>query len=255
MTRNSPYDSRKYNYVYKITCTLNNKVYIGVHRTDNLDDDYMGSGTILKRAINLHGKEHFIKEILQFFDTYKEALEYEASIVTTDFINESTNYNIRTGGYGKCSWSEDYRRVMSSGRKKKFQEDSEFRLKMLEVARCPVRRVKTGIGIKKWIAENPDKHQDRMNKINLNPDKIKKTADAHRGTKRSKEACSNIKDAINKALQDPEVRQRRSGKGKLYCYDPKTGVVIRVDNETLVPEGYLRGNGKLKSNGTYRANK
>jgi len=215
----------------------------------------MGSGTILKRAIGLHGREYFIKEILQFFDTYKEALEYEAFLVTDKFINEDTNYNIKTGGCGKCLWSDDFRKIMSEDRKKKFQEDSEFKLRMLEVARCPNRRSKISIGIKKWIVENPDKHRDRMNKINLNPDKIKKTADTHRGTKRSKEACLNIRDAINETLKDPEVSQRRSGKGGLYCYNPETGVAIRVNNETFIPEGYLRGNGKLKSNGTYRANK
>ncbi len=40
-----------YFIVYKIT----NKIYIGVHRTTNINDSYMGSGTILKRSRKKYG--------------------------------------------------------------------------------------------------------------------------------------------------------------------------------------------------------
>ena len=40
-----------YYYLYKITNKINQKVYIGVHTTSNMEDGYMGSGKYLKRAI------------------------------------------------------------------------------------------------------------------------------------------------------------------------------------------------------------
>ena len=40
-----------YNYVYLITNTLNNKKYIGKHSTDNLNDNYIGSGIIIKQIV------------------------------------------------------------------------------------------------------------------------------------------------------------------------------------------------------------
>lgn len=56
-------------YVYKITNTLNNKMYVGRHTATSLNNAYYGSGIAIKKAIKKYGKEFFTKDILCVCDT------------------------------------------------------------------------------------------------------------------------------------------------------------------------------------------
>jgi hypothetical protein len=82
--------------IYKITNNVSGKTYVGKHQTLNLDDDYFGSGKLLKLAIKKHGRENFTKEILHVFDTEDEMNEAEKLLVKTD----SSTYNMCPGGKG-----------------------------------------------------------------------------------------------------------------------------------------------------------
>lgn len=87
-----------FNFFYKTENKLNGKFYYGVHKTNNLEDGYMGSGTRIIRAIQKYGIENFEKNILQFFNTYEEALDYESEIVNEQLLLDPSCYNIRLGG-------------------------------------------------------------------------------------------------------------------------------------------------------------
>lgn len=90
----------KHFYLYKITNKINGKIYIGVHETENLNDGYMGSGSILKLAKEKHGLSNFDKEIIEWFDTADKMYLREKELVTEEFISDRSNYNKKPGGIG-----------------------------------------------------------------------------------------------------------------------------------------------------------
>ena len=88
-------------YTYRIDNLINGKYYIGKHSSDSLDDDYMGSGTLIKAAIAKYGIDNFKKTILKTFPTSEEAFEHEAQIVTMVEVNDPMCYNVQLGGKGR----------------------------------------------------------------------------------------------------------------------------------------------------------
>lgn len=86
--------------IYKTTNTVNGKFYIGVHKTSDPNDDYLGSGQLLHRAIKKHGLSSFTKEILHMFETVEEAYDKERELVCQELVDCDQCYNLKIGGLG-----------------------------------------------------------------------------------------------------------------------------------------------------------
>ena len=85
---------------YKITCKTTGKFYIGSHKTNNLNDGYMGSGRFIKESIQIYGKENHTKEILAIFDNRKESIALEHFLVEYyKFYNKDLVLNVTNGGF------------------------------------------------------------------------------------------------------------------------------------------------------------
>lgn len=99
--------------VYITTNVKNNKIYVGVHKTENPDvfDGYIGCGVNIYRpssykksktpfqfAVNKYGVDCFKRSLIKVFNTLDEALNLEFHIVDEEFIKRRDTYNVALGG-------------------------------------------------------------------------------------------------------------------------------------------------------------
>lgn len=92
-------NERKFHYIYKITRT-DGKYYIGLHSTDDLEDEYFGSGQLLWKSIKKHGKEKHSKEILEFLPSRTALRDRERELVNLETIKDPLCLNRCPGGEG-----------------------------------------------------------------------------------------------------------------------------------------------------------
>lgn len=85
-------------YIYKTVNKVNGKYYIGKHKGE-VGDSYLGSGIVIRQAIEKYGKDSFFKEELIYCITEEEANYWEARIIDLNIDNPNC-YNIAPGGQG-----------------------------------------------------------------------------------------------------------------------------------------------------------
>ena len=92
--------SFKYHYFYRIDNEVTKEFYYGIHSTNNMNDNYMGSGSRLRRIYKLYGKQNFTKSILKYFNSRDELLKYEHDFVNESVLSDPLCLNMITGGIG-----------------------------------------------------------------------------------------------------------------------------------------------------------
>lgn len=124
-------------YIYKTTCNVTGRWYVGMHSTCKLDDGYMGSGTILRRSIRKYGKENHAKEILEYLPTREELVLREIEIVNKELISDGLCMNLKEGGQGGFSTEEQQKNCSKAGgraKKNRFDTDETFRLQVSQIS-------------------------------------------------------------------------------------------------------------------------
>lgn len=98
-----------------MTCLINQKYYIGIHKTDNIfwgnprcrlseldigacDDNkrYLNMTPVIKEEVRKYGKENFLVEAIRGAATREEAKRYFDNIVTKKVFNDPLSYNTKT---------------------------------------------------------------------------------------------------------------------------------------------------------------
>jgi hypothetical protein len=199
--------------IYKITNKIDRKIYIGKHQTKDLNDGYMGSGKLLKYAIEKHGLCNFEKDILFVFDNEEEMNAKEAKLVSEEFVNKDTNYNLCPGGKGGWGYINENNLGVSDNQKKAAAK------------LAPNISSLGGRASQKTLREK---------KIGIYSDEFKH--DGFKGKTHSKE--SKIK--IGKSNSINQSGDRNSQFGTLWITNGNENKKIKKEID-IIPEGWYKG--------------
>lgn len=122
--------------IYKTTNLINGKFYIGKHQTNDLNDGYIGSGKLLKHAINKYGLDQFKTEILETCPSEAHMNLAEKIYVVVD---PEVSYNLCPGGRGGFGY-------INSTNKNRYKRTEKIKQKGSD-------------SIKRWIANNPERRE------------------------------------------------------------------------------------------------
>lgn len=210
--------------VYKTTCTITGKYYIGIHSTNDLDDGYLGSGKLLRRSINKYGANSHIREIIANLKTRKDASNMEKKMVTAELIAEDKMcLNLAPGGEGGDTLSNHPNR---------------------EAIYAKAARVGPANGMfgKKHTAESILKMSENRSG----------TESWNRGIRRTEDEKRRISEATKAAMAKPEVRAKYEESRKIAA----TKIIGRITiwrhghKKIVPPEEYTE---QLKSDGWVRS--
>lgn len=126
--------------IYKTTNLVNGKFYLGIHKTNDPQDEYLGSGKLIRLAVAKYGEQNFKKEILFEFTEADEAFKKEEEIVEL-YRGNPLCYNLRKGGDGgfdymnRNGFSSIGGKHSGAGRIKKRALDPEYAARLDAVSR------------------------------------------------------------------------------------------------------------------------
>lgn len=211
--------------IYITTNKINNKKYIGQHKISKEKDYYLGSGKILKDAIEKYGRDNFDKKTLCLCETKEEANNQERYYI--GLYEADTNpefYNLAKGGDGGgFEYYAEYLKTHPEEAIKvkekrleglyKWQESNKE--KMTEMGK------RNMVKCQQWMKENPE-----ALKLNGNPEALRRWMQEH--PEETKINQNKGKDALiqwnkehpeeqrkNLAL-GPQANKEKSGK-KIVC--------------------------------------
>lgn len=217
-----------YGYIYLIVNKVNGKTYVGQHKSNNFNDSYMGSGTILHKAFDKYGIDMFEKFHLQSCWS-KEELSLKEKFWIAEYKKRGkAEYNIADGGTGGIVWNGEHPwkgRHFSEEQLRNYHNAIKYR-------KHPKRNKPS------W---NKDKH--------LSEETKRKISEAHKGIKPSDETRKKMSEAGKRRITSEltKLRISKANKGNKstsgqHWYN--NGIIQTCAFKC--PEGFVQG--RLKKN-------
>ena len=210
----------KYYLVYKITNTVNNKIYVGAHVTSDKNDSYMGSGSYLKSAQQKYGLDKFVKEILYECSSKEEMFKREAEIVDEMFVARLDTYNLKVGGDGGWDFCNKNGKRVS-----------------IENQTCDkkARSQKAQQTIANWSNEK----REMVNEKISNAKKLFYESHEHNWLGRTHTAETRLK--MHESHLGKHVGKRNSQYGKMWICNDETHESMTILKTDPIPNGWRKG--------------
>lgn len=245
-----------YYIVYKTTCNVNGKIYIGIHKQDidpYIFDGYLGSGVLLSRAVEKYGSDKFSRETLFVYDTLNESRDKERELVTHDFCTRNDTYNISVGGTGgntTAGYTPEQLKLKSEKQSKSHKEwfttsdgqaHKEFLRKRMKVIRVQPNNKgrKHSDEYRKRVAEHNKLFKYYTNGTDNR--KLREGETVPDGYTRGRTLTTKFTGHSDKVLAS--MSEKRTG-GSYYNKD---GVNRYFRKDETVPDGYIHGMVKNKN--------
>lgn len=213
-----------YFYMYKITNLINHKIYIGVHKTQNINDHYKGSGLGIRKAYKKYGKSFFQKQIICFFKSEEQMYQCQQTIVNENIVNDPQYYNMTIGGNNIKTFSHisklSFQRFSTEQQKKLWMSERSKKIWKTDDIEEKKNKIREGI-LKYWktgnIIQKRKNYSNKMKKIWSSQsyrerisNKLKQYWDQD-GIKQKRSLCVKNSVKHQKAIQ--KMRQDESFKG------------------------------------------
>lgn len=144
-----------YHYTYKITSS--GLYYVGRHSTHKLNDNYMGSGTWIKKIRN---KISLKKEILDFFDNEEDLIEAERSLLNENINNDlCMNFNNNPAGFASGERNPAKTREERIKRSARIKNDPDHPLRNCDIRKSNSNKQRGRVAPNKGIAHTPETRQ------------------------------------------------------------------------------------------------
>lgn len=199
-------------YLYKTTCLITGRYYIGMHSTSNLEDGYLGSGLRLTRSIRKYGKENHKREILDFFNSREELIEAEKKTITeADLCNENC-MNLMSGGTGGFTVKQQRLNALKSNEvQKQLHQNQE------------------------WLTTKKQSISIKVLKAYEEGRKTKEYFHDWTGKKHTKET----KEKLSQVMRDKGNGDRNSQFGTMWITNGTENRKVKKD--ITLPEGWYKG--------------
>jgi hypothetical protein len=236
---------------------LNDKIYIGAHSTNDLDDEYYGSGKHIRRSIKKYGLTNFKKEIMHIFDNAEEMYKTEAIYVNEEFILNTNTYNMKVGGMGgwdhinaKKMTDETKKKISDSMKSREFTEEHKEKLRgpKTEEHRANMRKPKSEAHLEKMRRPCSETTKKKISIANtgkiLSEEQRKNLSDALKGKKASIKTREKMSTSHKGKIVSAETKDRLSGKnngnyGTICITDGYNN--SRILKEACIPDGWYAG--------------